>query len=245
MRTTFTTFILLFSLCLQAQEIKWQAEAKRTFVYEITNSEAEQFLNYSSKDSLAIKKMLHTPRGYFSGKWKEEPNQGHFIFVEIDKGKVSYRYTAIIPFKVFHFQEYGALTIQVIDAQNNLRDDAKLLMRRPGYFKRWKNIPVPFDKKTRTYTIGGSHVEDTEFLMIELDNFCALFEVSKTNIVPRYGSYNSNYYNSPKFYSYLITDKNRYKPGETIRFKSYSLYGIEEEVTPLKYPLELWMQTDY
>ncbi|MCL1969083.1 MAG: hypothetical protein FWF65_05915 [Bacteroidetes bacterium] len=50
MRTTFITLILLFSLHLQAQHIKWQEEAKLTYVYEITYNEALKFLQYSPKD---------------------------------------------------------------------------------------------------------------------------------------------------------------------------------------------------
>ncbi|MCL2435575.1 MAG: hypothetical protein FWD09_05495, partial [Lentimicrobiaceae bacterium] len=120
MRTTLITLTLLLSFCLQAQEIKWQEEAKLTYIYEITNSEAEQFVRFSPKDSLLIKKMLHTPRGAFSGQWKEKPQQGHFILVEIEQGRVNYRYASVVPFQVFMFQEYDAFTLQIVDHNENL-----------------------------------------------------------------------------------------------------------------------------
>jgi len=247
MRITLLTFIFLIFFCLQAQEIKWQEEAKQTYIFEITSIEAEKFVKYSPNDSLHIKKMLHTPRGSFSEKWKEKPQQGHFIFVEIDKGKVNYRYASIIPFQVFVVQEYGAFTIQIVDAGENLRNDAKVFIRRPGFWRRWVDIPVSFDKRSRTYTLNGYNIEEKELLMIELDGFCAIFDLSKNLISPRYRS-SDNYNKIPDFYSYLVTDKNRYKPGETVRFKSYSLYGNsvlrDGYKEPLNSKLEVWLRTD-
>jgi hypothetical protein len=128
MRTSTLLFTLLFSLCLQAQEIRWQEDAKLTYVYEITNDEAEKFVKCQVRDSLLILKMLHTPRGSFLGEWKEKPEKGHFIFVEIDKDKVNYRYVSVVPFQVFMFREYGALTLQVV-ANDSLRSDAKMFIQ--------------------------------------------------------------------------------------------------------------------
>jgi hypothetical protein len=239
MRITILSLFLLLFLQLHAQEIRWQQEAKRTYVYEISYNEALQFVKYSSKDSLLIQKMLHTLHSSFLGEWKEKPQQGHFIFVEIDKEKVNYRYVSIIPFQVFLFQEYGTLTMQVIDASDNLRSDAKVFMQRRRW-RRWVDVPVPFNQKSRTYSIYEHLEQNKDLLMIELDNFSAIFELQRHFATLRYGNY-GNYNSSPAFYSYRITDKNRYKPGETVRFKSYSLYGDQ---SPVNNELEIRMQTD-
>lgn len=42
----------------------------------------------------------------------------------------------------------------------------------------------------------------------------------------------------PDFYSYMITDKNKYKPGENVRFKSYALSGSRN---PIRRDLEVWL----
>ena len=241
MKTTVTLFTLLFSLCVQAhaQEIRWQEDARLTYVYEISNDEAEKFVKIYPKDSLLIKKMLHTPHSSFSDQWKERPEKGHFIFVEIDKGKVNYRYVSIIPFQVFLFREYGALTLQVIDANEQIRSDANVFIRYQG-FLRQRSIYVPFNENSRTYTIYEYSEEKKRLMVVELDSFRAIFDLSKHFVSPSYGRYNS-YNQRPSFYSYLITDKNKYKPGETVRFKSYALAG---DRMPLTSNLEIWMQTD-
>jgi hypothetical protein len=245
MRATLTTFILLLSLCLHAQEIKWQKEAELVYIYEITSQEALKFLKYSSADSALIKKMLHTPCGSLPGQWKGK-SQGHFIFVYIDKDNVNYSYGSTCPFQVFLFQEYGALTLQVVDAQGNLRDDAKVFIRSRGFWKKWIENKIPFNQKSRTYTVYEDTEQKNDLLMVELDGFCAIFDLQRHFASLRYGGYN-NYDRTPSFYSYLITDKNKYKPGETVRFKSYALYGNmmqDEGQKPLNNELEIWMQTD-
>ena len=238
MRPILKAFILLVLLPLpaQAQVISWQERPDRTFVYEMTNREAEKLLKSQPKDSLILK-MLHSPRGSFSGEWKEKPQQGHFILAEINKNKVNYRYLSVMPFQVFLFREYGALTLQVVDADGNIRSDAKVNIR-----GRWRlsDTGVPFDKASQTYTINENSEQTKRMLTVELDKFRAIFDLSKHLVNPWYGG-NDYYDRKPDFYSYLITDKNKYKPGETVRFKSYALSGNR---SPLKNDLEIWMQTD-
>ncbi|MDR0540614.1 MAG: hypothetical protein LBH19_00195 [Dysgonamonadaceae bacterium] len=48
------------------------------------NKEAEKLIKSQPKDRLILK-MLHTPRGSFSGEWTDKPRQGHFIFAEINR----------------------------------------------------------------------------------------------------------------------------------------------------------------
>ncbi|GHV58045.1 hypothetical protein FACS1894182_08650 [Bacteroidia bacterium] len=237
MKTIIITVIalVLFTWCSEAQPIRWTDRSDRTFVYEITNREAEKLIKSSPKDSLILK-MLHTPRGSFSGEWIEKPHQGHFIFAEIDKNKVNYRYVPVMPFQVFLFREYGVLTLQVVDAKGTIRDDAKVSIR--GHWRLF-STGVPFDKTSHTYTINDDSEQTQRLLTVELDKYRAVFNLSKHIVNPWYGG-NDYYREGPDFYSYLITDKNKYKPGESVRFKSYALSGSR---SPLKSDLDIWMQT--
>ena len=238
MRTLLTICIALLFLPSHspAQAIQWQDSPDRTFVYEITNKEAEKLVKSQPKDSLILK-MLHTPRASFSGEWKEKPRQGHFIFANINKNRVNYRYVCVMPFQVFLFREYGVLTLQVVDAEGNIRKDAKVFIR-----GRWRlfDTGIPFDKASQTYTIDDDSEQTQRLLTVELDRFRAIFELSKYLVNPWYGGNNYSE-DKPDFYSYLITDKNKYKPGETVRFKSYALAGNRR---PLKSDLEIWLQTN-
>ena len=160
MRTTLITLILLLSLCVNAQEIKWQEETKRIYIFEITTAEAEKFVKFTPKDSTLIKKMLHTPRGSFVEKWDEKLQLGYYIFVNIDNeignwqeelqrghyiyviisnetGTVNYWYARGIPFQIFVFHEYNALSFQVVDANGKVRDDAKVFFKKPGFRCCW------------------------------------------------------------------------------------------------------------
>jgi hypothetical protein len=236
MRTLLIAILLLLPLHSKAQAIQWPDCPNQTFVYEITNKEAEKLVKSQPKDSLILK-MLHTPRGSFSGEWKEKPQKGHFIFVEIERNKVHYRYVCVMPFQVFLFREYGVLTLQVVDADGNIRSNAKVSVR--GRWRVW-DTDIPFDKTSQTYTIREESEQTQRLLTVELDKFRAIFNLSKHLVNPWYGG-NNHYDDKPDFYSYLITDKNKYKPGETVRFKSYALSGNR---SPLKSDLEIWLQTD-
>jgi hypothetical protein len=225
----------LFPCYAGAQNIRWQDYPDRTYVYEITNKEAEKLIKSEARDNLILK-MLHTPAGSFTGTWEERPKQGHFIFANIHQNQVGYRYVPVMPFQVFLFKEYGVLTLQVVDAEGKIRDDAKVKIK--GHWRLF-DTGVYFDKASHTYTINDDSEKENRLLTVELDKFTVLFNLSKHFINPWYGGYDYSD-DGHDFYSYMITDKNKYKPGETVRFKSYAL---SERRRPLKEPLEVWMRT--
>ncbi|MDR0823462.1 MAG: carboxypeptidase-like regulatory domain-containing protein [Prevotella sp.] len=214
----------------QAQTIDWQGTTGETYVFEISNNEALKLLKSQPKDSLILK-MLHTPKGSFKGsRWDNEPRQGHFLHARIIRNKVNFNYEPVIPFNVFLFKEYGALTIQVTDISGEIRGDAKIKLGRSQ---------IEYDKNSRTYTTDDFWSEDpTRILTVELDKFMAIFDLRKYPVSSWYSSYYDRKGQSPDFYSYMITDKNKYKPGETVRFKSYALSGKKR---PIKDSLEIWM----
>ncbi|MDR0232825.1 MAG: carboxypeptidase-like regulatory domain-containing protein [Dysgonamonadaceae bacterium] len=228
-------FLLLLSVTSRAQIIRWQDNPGKTFVYEISNKEAEQLIKSEPKDSLVLR-MLHTPAGYFSGEWKDRPKQGHFIFVDVFQNQVGYRYVPVMPFQVFLFKEYGVLTLQVVDAEGKVRNDAKVRIK-----GRWRffDTGVDFDKVSKTYTVDDDSEKANRLLTVELDKFTVMFNLSKHFVNPWYGGYNG-WDRGPDFYSYMITDKNKYKPKETVRFKSYAL---SEQRRPLKEELQVWVST--
>ncbi|NDV96047.1 hypothetical protein D0T84_14155 [Dysgonomonas sp. 521] len=223
----------LLSLCFStvtAQLINWPETTGETYVFEISNKEALKLLKSDPKDSLILK-MLHSPKGSFIGNnWANEPEQGHFLHARIIKNKVNFNYKPVVPFHVYLFKEYGALTIQITDASGEIRDDAKIKLG---------GSRLEYDKNSRTYTTDDYWSEEPmRILTVELDKFMAVFDLRKHLVSPWYNSYNDRKGKSPDFYSYMITDKNKYKPKETVRFKSYALSGRKR---PIKEPLEVWM----
>lgn len=231
--------LLVFSnlLSLQAQTIKWKDSPEKTYVFEISNKEVEKLLKSQPQDSLVLK-MLHTPVTSFSGVWDNRPEKGHFILARINRNKVDYWYHPIIPFQVFLFKEYGILTLQVTDDEGNIRNDAKVKIH-----GRWRlfDTRVDFDKESQTYTIDDWSEKENRILTVELDKFKAVFDLEKHLVHPWYSSGYNRSGNSPDFYSYMITDKNKYKPGESVRFKSYALSGSK---SPIKKELEVWISDE-
>jgi hypothetical protein len=221
--------------CLQSQTIRWQDYPDKTFAFEISNNEAVKLLKSNPKDSLILQ-MLHSPVASFTKQWEKAPEQGHFILVDIYKNQTYYRYKPILPFQVFLLKEYGVLTLQVIDAEGNVRKDAKVKIK--GKRRLW-DTNVYFDEASNTYTTNDASENTDRLLTVELDRFKAVFRLGKHLVHSWYGD-NGDSGISPEFYSYMITDKNKYKPGETIRFKSYAL-SVHKR--PLKEKLTLWMLT--
>lgn len=228
--------LLVLSGSLNAQEINWPDSPEKTFVFEINNKEAEKLLKSSPRDSLILK-MLHTHVADFVGKWENRPQQGHFIFADIKKNKVNFMYVPIIPFQVFLYKEYGALTLQIVDSKGEIRSDAKVRIRKNWAFF---DSSVAFDATSKTYTIDDFSEKRERIMTVELDDFRAVFKLNKNIVNPWFGNYGGRQGSSPDFYSYMITDKNKYKPGETVRFKSYALDGNKR---PLKNELEVWLRT--
>lgn len=218
--------LLLFSGCLFAQPMTCNEVSPETVVYELTNQEALKLL----KGKLRPKhwnKILQTPFTSFSDTWANRPVQGHFLLANVERNEVHYRYAPAIPFQVFLFKEYGMLTLQVVDAKGTIRKDAKVCV---------DGRAVSYEEESQTYTDDNWSQKEQHLLTVELDKFRAFFDLTKHLVSPWYQHDSGE--NRPDFYSYLITDKNKYKPGETVRFKSYAL---SEYKRPLKKELSLWM----
>jgi hypothetical protein len=222
-------------LCAKSQNANWQFGPNKTFVFEIDNRQAEKLLRSKPEDSLALRFRTNFTDA-FSEKWTNAPHQGHFIFADIYKNEVKYSYVPVIPFQVFLFKEYGALTLQVIDSAGNIRSDAKVRIS-----KEWKlfNTYIPFDRASKTYTVDDWSENPERLLTVELDGFRAVFNLDKHLVNPYYGGGHTDD-DTPDFYSYMITDKNKYSPHETVRFKSYALSGHRRAI---KKELEVWLRT--
>ncbi|MDR3286811.1 MAG: hypothetical protein LBT27_05160, partial [Prevotellaceae bacterium] len=172
--------LLFLPICSSAQIIKWQDYCDKTFVYQISNKEAEKLIKSEPRDSLILQ-MLHTPVGSFTDEWTEQPKQGHFVFVNINRNQVGYRYVSVMPFQVFLFKEYGVLTLQIVDKNGNIRDNAKVKIK-----GRWRlfDTKVNFDKTSQTYTINDDSEKTKRLLSVELDGFEVIFNLSKHIINP-------------------------------------------------------------
>ncbi|QIK58308.1 hypothetical protein G7050_00030 [Dysgonomonas sp. HDW5A] len=240
-------FILLITIFLAPQvygqtslkdRIEWREGCDSIFVFEITNKEALKFLKEGRSDKL-MEKLLYKHVATFKGKWNNAPKQGHFIYASITKNTINYSYMPIIPFQVFLFREYGILTLQVIDSEGEVRSDAKVKIQNGKW--RLFDSDVPFDANSKAYRTDDWSENPMRILTVEYNKFKAVFDLNKEVVRPSYGSdYGGSGGDSgPDFYSYMITDKNKYKPGEKVRFKSYALTGGKK---PLKKALELWMQ---
>lgn len=215
---------------LLAQHITWNSAPKTGFVFQITNNEAQKLLTKSRPDTI-INSLLHTEIDTFNVEkgWLNRPAKGHFILAKIVENKLHCEYTSVFPYQVLLLKEYNALSLQVLDLEGNLREDAKV---------KFKTRRIPFDKEAKTYRVENAWFNAaSKIVTVELDGFRSVFNIEKHEVP----SWSYDYYNSddgPDFYSYMITDKNRYKPGEKVRFKSYALSGSRN---PIRRDLELWL----
>ncbi|WP_278716096.1 alpha-2-macroglobulin family protein [Bacteroides caecimuris] len=225
--------LLLLGLLFLSSEVFGQPmigndASPETLVFELTNKEALKLL----KGKLRQKqwdKIQQAPFARFTDTWTDPPVKGHFLLADVERNEVHYRYAPVIPFHVFLFKEYGVLTLQVVDAEGVIRKDAKV---------RVGGKAVYYDQDSQTYTDDNWSQKEQHILTVELDKFRAIFDLTKHLVSPWYQN-DYGRQNGPEFYSYLITDKNKYKPGETVRFKSYAL---SEHKRPLKQELSLWMR---
>lgn len=226
---------------LNAQQSDKSYYFDETFVYAISNEEAERLQNSNSADSVMLG-MLHTPVASFRGNWDKWPDKGHFIFVNFSKNKTYYNYVPVMPFQVFFFHEYDRITLQVVDSLGNVRENAGVNMK--GVASRYE-MKIPFDRISRTYSIQEEtfpYRDKKWYIEVQLDGFSALFDLTKPyNPFPnkkeeRNAEKNRVRYQEKEFYSYLITDKQKYKPNETVRFKSYAL---SEQRKPMQEALDL------
>ncbi|NJK97373.1 MAG: hypothetical protein HC905_22895 [Bacteroidales bacterium] len=212
-----------------SQEITWSNAPQKGYVYQITNKEAKKILIKSTPDSV-FKKFLHSRIDSFDVEkgWTNRPSQGHFILARAIGNKLQCEYTCVFPYQVFLMKEYDALSVQVLDLKGNIRDDAKVKLG----FQR-----LSIDSESKTYRIQNDwFYGDKQIVTVELDGFLSAFDVTKNEVPWWSGNYNND--QGPSFYSYMITDKNKYKPNENVRFKSYALTGSR---TPLRKELELFL----
>jgi|GEM_PF-528444 len=215
--------------------IDWKSRVDSTFVFEIDNSEAERLLKERGSDKL-MEEILREPVAIFTDKWRDMPGQGHFIYANIRSNKINFRYEPVIPFQVFLFREYGLLTLQVVDNKGEIRGDAKIKIQ-SGWWRLFDKR-ISFDRISQTYTVDDMSEKGRRILTVEMDGFRAVFDLNKYFVEAWYNRHSDQ--SGPDFYSYMITDKNKYKPGESVRFKSYALTGSRR---PIKNPLEVWMST--
>ncbi len=211
------------------QEINWSASPRKGFVFQISNREAQSLLSRSSPDSI-IHSLLHTQVDTFDTRtgWVNRPEKGHFILASIVENKLQCEYTSVFPYQVFLLREYNSLALQVLDLEGNVREDAIVKIKR-------RRIPV--DRESKSYRLANAWFMGTERIVtVEWAGFRSVFNVTR-NEAPTWDN-DWPYRDGPDFYSYMITDKNRYKPGETIRYKSFALTGSRNL---MRKPLELWL----
>ncbi len=215
---------------LIAQHIKWNSAPRTGFVFQITNNEAEKLLTKFRPDTI-INSLLHTQIDTFNVDkgWTNRPQKGHFILARIIENKLHCEYASVFPYQVLLLKEYNALSLQVVDLEGNVRDDARV---------KFKTRRIRFDRESKTYRIENQWFNGSnKIVTVELDGFRSVFNVEKHE-VPSWDNDYYNYDDGPDFYSYMITDKNRYKPGERVRFKSYALSGSRN---PIRRELEVWL----
>lgn len=222
---------LLIPLSIFSQDLHWNTAPQKGFVFQISNKEAQKLLTMSRPDT-TFRKMLRNPVDTFDIKtgWVDRPSKGHFILVTIHKNKIHCEYTSVFPYQVFLLKEFNALALQVLDLEGNIRPDAKVKL---GMKK------IHLDTATNTYRMdNGFFRGNNRYVTVELDGFRSVFNIEKHEVPSWDNDYSYSSDDGPDFYSYMITDKNRYKPNEKVRFKSYALSGGK---TPLRKELEIWL----
>lgn len=215
---------------IHGQHIHWNTAPQTGFVFQITNQEAEKLLTKVRPDTI-IHSLLHTQVDTFSVSkgWTNRPAKGHFILTKIIENKLHCEYTSVFPYQVLLLKEYSALSLQVVDLEGNVREDAKV---------KFKTRRIRFDRESKTYRIENQWVNShSKIVTVELDGFRSVYNIEKHE-VPSWTNDFYNYDDGPDFYSYMITDKNKYRPGERVRFKSYALSGSR---TPIRRDLEVWL----
>ncbi len=231
-RQLLSLFLFLFTSISFGQDLHWNNAPHKGFVFQITNNEAQKLLTRSSSDTI-ISRLLHTQVDTFDVRkgWTNRPSKGHFILARIVGNKINCEYTSVFPYQVFLLKEYNALALQVLDLEGNVRTDAKVRFR----FKK-----IRIDTTSKTYRVENEWFNGkTKVVTVELDGFRSVFNIEKHE-APEWNNY-SSYSDGPSFYSYMITDKNKYKPGEKVRFKSYAL---TQSRTPMHRDLQLWLMGD-
>jgi hypothetical protein len=208
-------FLVIASQPAHAQGITWNSSPQKGFVFQLTNTEAQRLLTHKVSQDAITKSMLHTVIDTFdiTAGWIDRPAKGHFILATVVANKLHCEYTSVSPYQVFLLKEYDALALQVLDHNGTVRTDARVKL---------KARRIQLDRETNTYRMpNGWFAGDHKIVTVELDGFRSVFNVQKHGVPDWYDDY--SYDDGPSFYSYMITDKNKYKPGEKVRFKSYAL----------------------
>jgi len=219
-----------FSFVVYSQEIKWNTLPRKGCVYQITNKEAKNLLTYKATVSSDYQ-MLHTLVDTFdvTKGWVNRPTKGHFLLTSVAENNFHINYTSVFPYQVLLLSTYDALSLQVLDFDGKIRKDAKVKLG----FRR-----IHFDYESKTYRLENDWITNNfMFATVELDGFQSFFSIQRYPV----RLWNNNYYQSEnyqQFFSYLITDKNRYKPNEHVRFKSYAL-NVDKK--PIKEELLIWI----
>jgi hypothetical protein len=224
-----SVLLLTFSARVTAQSIRWNSAPPVGFVFQISNDEAQRLLTRSRPDTL-IRALLHTQIDTFNVRkgWIHRPAQGHFILATIVANKLHCQYTGVFPYQVLLLKEYNALSLQVLDRDGNVREDARV---------KFKTRRIRLDKNSKTYRIENQWISaSSKVVTVELDGFRSVFHIDKHEAPEWSNDYDAD--EGPDFYSYMITDKNKYKPGERVRFKSYALTGSRQ---PVRKDLEVWL----
>lgn len=230
-RLLFSIASILIQPVVNGQYISWNSKPQQGFVYQINNNQAQALLSNKLNDS-SIYNLLYKPIDTFSVDkgWLNKPEQGHFIELTISENKIACKYTAVVPYQVILFNEYGTFSLQVIDKLGNIRDDALVKIK----FQR-----VRYNQNSKTYRLENEWFRGTEKIAtVELEGFRSMFRVYKNTVAMINANYNYN--QAPSFFSYLLCDKNKYRPGDEVRFKSYA---VSAGNWAIRKKLEVWLYT--
>ena len=131
----------------------------------------------------------------------------------------------------FFIHNYNAKTLKVVENKRVGREDAKVKFNKKS---------IKYNKQSKTYSLEGwspKGKNSTYNITVTLDGLTGYYKSNPAR--PYYYDYTRNKDDDkPSVYSYMIADKNKYKPGEAVRFKSYAL---SSEKQPLTRPLEVWL----
>ena len=84
-----------------------------------------------SRPDTIINALLHTQVDTFNvnAGWTRRPDKGHFILARIIENKLHCEYTSVFPYQVLLLKEYNALSLQVLDLDGNVREDARVRLK--------------------------------------------------------------------------------------------------------------------
>ena len=170
-----TVILLLFDTPGIAQLINWNSAPRKGFVFKISNKEAQKLLTRSTPDTI-FNGLLHTQIDTFDVRkgWVNRPSKGHFILATINENKLHCEYTSVFPYQVFLLKEYDALSLQVVDFDGNVREDAKVKL---------KVRRLRIDPESKTYRIENAWFNDqNKIVTVELDGFRSVFNIEKHDV---------------------------------------------------------------